>query len=122
MAELVAELAIGRISFDYGVEFASDDGSIVRVEGEGSVARHGGPPVSFDAESAGPVASILLGFLHQGVRVLLDGATLELSTNELGLVLRVAPSSEFEAWSTALADGSRLVCTDDGTVSRWAAS
>ena len=122
MAEMVAELVIERISFDYGVEFAAGDGSVVRVEGEGSVVSHGQPPVWFDAESAGPVASVLLGFLHQGAKVLLDGSTLQLSADDVGLVLRVAPSNEYEAWSTAMADGSRIVCMDDGTVSRWAAS
>jgi len=121
MPEFLAEVVIERISFDFGVEFLANDGSVVRVEGEGSVAGHGVSQLTFDAESASPVAAALLGFLHRKAVLSIDENTLELSVPDMGLALRVGPSAEYEAWSAVLADGSRLVCADGGKVARWPA-
>lgn len=121
MVEILTEGPFDRVSFDYGVEFVTVGGTTIRVEGQGVVYDRGKTPRIFDTEAPAAVASTLLNFLHRPARVLLDGATLVLAVDP-ALELRVEPSTEFEAWSVAFSDGSRIVCTDSGQVTRWSAS
>jgi hypothetical protein len=119
MTEFLADLFIERVSFAYSIEFLGRDGSIVVIGGQGLVIDEFAEPIVFDAESPSPAASTLLGFLHEEVKLSLDQGTLVLLARH-GLVLRIAASAEYEAWSVVLADGSRIVCAADATVTRWA--
>jgi hypothetical protein len=119
MSELLVESPIERIAFGHGIEFFTENGAILRVEGEAEVRGADGRPIEFDAEAAAVVAPTLLGFLHRPGRFALDGASLVLTAAESELELRVDPSAEYEAWSLVLSDGSRYVCGDGGEVARW---
>lgn len=122
MAEVLSEGPVERIAFDFGVEFLTGDGATVRAEGDAELVADGGVARAFDAESPAGVASVLLEFLHRPARVLLEGASLVMRSTDPILELRVEPSMEFEAWSVTAADGSRVVCSPGGEVTRWSGS
>ena len=122
MVEVLAEAVIERLTFDYGIEFLTDDRTTVRIEGQGVVGQTGGSFQTFDAEAPSAVAPLLLEFLHRPGRLLLDGATLVLAKADPALEMRVGPSEGYEAWSATFSDGTRLVCAGDGEVTRWAGS
>ena len=122
MSELLTESRIERVAFDYGVEFLTTDGAILRIEGLGTVGYEGQPKRSFDAEAPAGEVSTLVEFLHEQAELVLEAASLELVSKASQLVLRVEPSEEHEAWSVSFPDGSRLVCTTEGAVARWSAS
>lgn len=122
MCEVLNESAIERVSFDYGIEFLTSDGAIIRIEGLGTVGHEGEPKRPFDAQAPAEEVLVLLQFLHEQAGLGLDGAVLELVSKANRFVLRIEPSDEYEAWSVTFPDGSRLVCTTEGAVVRWPAS
>lgn len=122
MPELLTHSTIERVAFDYGVEFLTGDGAIIRIEGLGTVGYEGEPWGVFDAEGPADEVSTLVEFLHAQTEVVLDGACLELVSKASQLTLRVEPSADYEAWSVSFPDGSRLICTTEGAVARWSAS
>jgi len=112
---------IDRIAFDYGVELHVE-GAVVRIEGDAVVGDSGTESIAFSAERPSQVAKELLVFLHADVCVELAGSALTIRLAGSDKNIEIAPSSEYEAWSVVLADGSRFVCGADGEVSRWSVS
>lgn len=119
-SELVSG-SVDKVSFDYGIEVLVG-GAVLRIEGDAMLG-YGPDAVGFDAEDAAAVAEDLVKLLHADLRVSVSPeSALQFHDEEDRQVLSASPSSDYESWTAALADGSKAVCGLDGNVTGWSPS
>lgn len=114
----MVEGTVTQVSFSFGVELLVGDGASVRLEGPGTIRDSDSMDQAFDPESPSDSAPVLVQFLHREVQISLEGSTL-IMTSDDGMLLRVPPSDDYEAWSISHSDGSRVVCAVGGEITRW---
>lgn len=111
--------SISRVAFYFGVLFLMHGGSELRIDTAFDF-RPESTLMTIDPSTASGFASTLIGLLHIEIEAakVTDAGALELCFRG-NSVLNVAPSDEFEAWTFAGAEGSKVVCMPGGGVTTW---
>ena len=108
--------------FDYAITLLTDKGAEIRIETDFSLRNPGGPiAVTISPEMRDQAAVILPAVLHETIRA--AAASNETGTLVLdfvhGVRLEVAANPDYEAWTVAAENGSKVVALPGGGLSTW---
>lgn len=122
MITSLASQSVSRVSFDFAISLLTDMGTEVRIQTPFTLIVESGS-LELDPQSRSAEISNMLR--------LLDSKVVDSSIEESGLLtlefdsgigIRIEPHGDFEAWTIAGADGSKVVCLPGGGLTTWEAA